>query len=320
MISASSRHVHFFLRLATAFGLIVLLSQFVNWRQGLETLLQARIEVVVILGLFFLLIMAVSAMKWGVLLRALGVDFKWPSLVRCYWVGLFFNNFLPSTFGGDISRVAFFRHSGKLAQVAASVIAERLAGIAELLPFAGVALLAVPDFGLTGPLAGILWLAIVTGLPVLLFCYFRGDVLARRLERFSSQSRFLSSWLQKLAKIALSLASYRGKPLLVSSALLLSIVFYVLSALFNMLLFIALGVDIPFGQVVAATPLIALAGMIPVSINALGITEGAFVVLFAQAGIVPAEALAAAVLARLLRVAVSAVGGILALGRHFGEA
>lgn len=314
MTFLSRHYLLLLLRLATSIGLIFLLMRLVNWRQGLDTLLRARVEVVVILGLFFPMIMAVSAARWGVLLRALAVDFKWLSLVRYYWVGFFFNNFLPSTLGGDISRVTFFRRSGKLAQAAASVVAERLTGIVALLAFAAAALLAVPDFRLLEPLADVLWLCIGTVLPVLLFCYFRGEKLADRLERFSSKSRFFSSWLKRSAKVAVSLGSFRGSPFSVAVALLLSVVFYVLSALFNMFLFIALGVEVPTGHVFAATPLIALAGMVPISINALGVTEGAFVVLFSQAGVAPAEALAAAVLARLLRIAASVVGGLLAAG------
>jgi glycosyltransferase 2 family protein len=61
---------------------------------------------------------------------------------------------------------------------------------------------------------------------------------------------------------------------------------------------------------------VVLASALPVSINGLGITESAFVLLYAQVGLAPEVALAAAVLRRLVVVSMSLVGAVLWLLHH----
>jgi uncharacterized protein (TIRG00374 family) len=51
------------------------------------------------LGLVF------SAYRWRILVRAQGDDAPLGFLVRSYLVGTFFNNFLPTRFGGDAVRI-----------------------------------------------------------------------------------------------------------------------------------------------------------------------------------------------------------------------
>src|SRR5438270_9403564 len=46
-----------------------------------------------------------SVRRWRLLIRAQGGEAGFSFLVRSYLVGIFFNNFLPSTIGGDTVRV-----------------------------------------------------------------------------------------------------------------------------------------------------------------------------------------------------------------------
>jgi hypothetical protein len=57
--------------------------------------------------------------------------------------------------------------------------------------------------------------------------------------------------------------------------------------------------------------MILLIGVIPVTINSIGLREGAFVYLFSQLGVPGAEALALALLARIGLLLPGIVGGIL---------
>ena len=45
-----------------------------------------------------------NTFKWGILLRAQGVEAPWSVLVRFTFVGLFFNNLLPAAVGGDLMK------------------------------------------------------------------------------------------------------------------------------------------------------------------------------------------------------------------------
>ena len=58
----------------------------------------------VALGLYFINVVA-SAWRWQLLLRAQGVQVPSRTLLSSYLVAGFFNNFLPSTIGGDVVRI-----------------------------------------------------------------------------------------------------------------------------------------------------------------------------------------------------------------------
>ncbi len=49
--------------------------------------------------------MVLRAWRWSLLLRGLGIHVSFWRLVALYFVGSFFNTFLPSGFGGDVVRV-----------------------------------------------------------------------------------------------------------------------------------------------------------------------------------------------------------------------
>ena len=56
------------------------------------------------LGLYLLMVV-VSAWRWGLLLHAQHIVAHTTALVRSYLVATFFNNFLPSNIGGDVIRI-----------------------------------------------------------------------------------------------------------------------------------------------------------------------------------------------------------------------
>ncbi len=48
--------------------------------------------------------LALSALKWQLLLQGLGRVVAFASLARLLWIGLFLNTFLPGRTGGDVVR------------------------------------------------------------------------------------------------------------------------------------------------------------------------------------------------------------------------
>ena len=73
--------------------------------------------------------MAVSALRWRTLLRADGIEIPFGKLFAGYWIGSFFNFFMPSNIGGDVYRIAdIAKRSGKPVNTTVSVFADRLAG------------------------------------------------------------------------------------------------------------------------------------------------------------------------------------------------
>lgn len=75
--------------------------------------------------------------RWRLLLRAQGAPLPFLRLLHSYLVAMFFNNFLPSTVGGDASRAYdCYRMTGGNRRAMSSVVLDRLLGLLALLVFA----------------------------------------------------------------------------------------------------------------------------------------------------------------------------------------
>ena len=77
---------------------------------------------------------------------------------------------------------------------------------------------------------------------------------------------------------------------------------------------LAFGLDVPASFHWAAIPLITLVTLLPLSINGIGIREGAFVYCYARVGLDPAEALSLSLAFTAVLAAWSGIGGLLLLG------
>lgn len=75
----------------------------------------------------------INSYRWKRLLSIKGLDMPIGNLFTSYIEGIFFNNFLPGSIGGDIYRVVRVAN-GKIEMALSSVLMERLLGLFVLLP------------------------------------------------------------------------------------------------------------------------------------------------------------------------------------------
>ena len=123
----------------------------------------------------------VSAYRWQILARAQGDEIPLGYLMKSYLVGTFFNNFLPSSFGGDIVRIwDGSRFSQSLVKSSAIVVVERATGIIVLFLFALFASLFRLDMANEVP---VIWAALVLGLAGLALAALFFTPLAERTLR-----------------------------------------------------------------------------------------------------------------------------------------
>jgi uncharacterized protein (TIRG00374 family) len=257
-----------------------------------------------------------SAWKWGLVLAARGRPLPYPRLVRHYLVGLFFNNVLPTTVGGDAVRAwETARDTGEVPEAVGSVITERLVAGAAL----GVtALLGLPFVEVTPRLALLVGAFLVLDLAlVAAFLAPRvaegiaASILPRRAARARDAAR---------AAVRAVRASLRA-PGLVARVFALSVAFQVLVAGVNACLFAAMGLEPSLARCVVYTPMIFTITMLPVSISGLGVREAAYAYFFGQAGVGRADAVAASLLFFVVVALASLPGApLFALGRRRGAA
>ena len=254
------------------------------------------------------LALVVSAWKWQLLLAAQGLAVPIRALFSSYLIGLFFNNFLPSNIGGDVLRVHdVAKRTGQGSAVAASVIAERLlAGLALALT-AVVALLFSAEYtAQVGPsvaLAFLIFVALI-GLAI-------SPAVRHWLERVLPAGR-----AQVLARIAGQMGETLRQRNAVLAVLALSFAFQATVVLVAWTGFAAIGEPVSLAACFVFIPIISAVQLVPVSLNGLGVREGAYVIFFGSIGVGELNAAAASLLFGLLVAGVSLAGGVLFAARR----
>src|SRR5258707_2674627 len=135
---AKARRVRllYFLRLGVACVLLLLLLPTMTQPQFFSTFAQIRLPLAALALALSMATVASKAQRWGIVLRARGVNVSYWYLLNSYFVGLFFNNFLPSGLGGDAVRAYdSARNTGQDKEAVTAVIGER--GSGKLVGFCG---------------------------------------------------------------------------------------------------------------------------------------------------------------------------------------
>jgi glycosyltransferase 2 family protein len=248
----------------------------------------------------------ISTIRWRLLLRTQAPP--WRFLLQSYFVAAFFNNFLPSTVGGDASRAYdCYRASGGSGQAASSVVVDRLLGLLVLVLFALIALpLAtrltehLPELRLELGLG-------VLGLFGVILGIFFGNAGSRWHRLFA---RLPSPVVRTLALVWRAFASYRGQWRTLLKAFALSVLLQANVVLYFVLIASALHLEVPPESFFLIVPLATFVTMLPVSINGIGLRENALGAMLAWYGVAAAHAVALAWLVYLSSLLFGMVGGV----------
>jgi uncharacterized protein (TIRG00374 family) len=285
----------------------------INWQKMFEITRKASFSYLIWAFLAIQLTVLSSVWKWKLLITNENgrENVSLLKLGRFYYIGLFFNNFLPGSVGGDVVRVYYLGRVTGLSKAAASVAFERLTS--------GIALVAIALFSSfflktskTVTLAVLLVAGIVILLGLLVYLLIKKGPKAKMPnsdEVSNAKFKGLNTVKKGFAQILQTIANYRRKGLfwwgMVS---VLSILFQVGLAWINQLLFLALGIHIPWLDLLMIITIISVITMLPVSVNGIGVREGSYVFFFQQLG-VPSEMAVAVSLLFFFLVSVSSLAG-----------
>jgi glycosyltransferase 2 family protein len=216
------------------------------------------------------------AWRWRRLLAARGVEESVRWLTRAYFVSYAVGQVLPTSVGGDASRIfeTSRRHPGNITPITGSVLLERALGGAVTLVLAGIGLLlAIGRY----PIGAYLWveLLFVVGTLVVAFIFFSRSVrrrigflvpVARRL-RVETPARAVYDGLH----------GYREHP-----ATLLVVALVTVGAQLTRVLAIyasgrAVGIHLSVLPYVVLGPLLFLVMLVPFTVNGIGVREAFFV-------------------------------------------
>jgi uncharacterized protein (TIRG00374 family) len=226
-----------------------------------------------------LLSTALAALRWGILLQALGLQIPFSSVFHFVAIALVANLFLLGPTGGDAVRgvYAWRAIGGASGRVAASVLVDRLLSLFGLLFVSLVFALLnwdrmrqVPALAALGTF---LFLAFAAGI-VATSAFFAIPVLARRLEERLSRWRRLAEFISKMRGLIIS---FRNNPfrLLIAFALAVAIQLLTAAAVLAVAEPLKIGV-LSAVDFLFAVPLTLLVNALPLTPNGIGIGEVAF--------------------------------------------
>ena len=202
------------------------------------------------------------------------MNFTVAALTRYYFIGNFFNLFLPEIVGRDIARGYYlYNSSSGKKEAISSIVVERFIGTAALMS---------------------------------LFFYEKTDRFFERLMPESTRKKIHSA-----ITFIRDIISYGKSPLIIIYTLLISIVFQFIGVIAVFLLALSLESTVYFIYFLIFLPVIWIAGMLPVSVNGLGVREGSFVFLFMTAGMEKEMAMAICILWFVQNIGLGVIGAVL---------
>jgi len=303
------------LRLAgttVSLGLLVLLLS----QQGWEDIAMAVYQVspwrlALALGLTLLSRLAVVG-RWHTLLRAAGLPISFSQSNRLTFAGLFASNFLPTTIGGDVVRLAgALQMRFNTAICAASLVVDRvvgMTGMAMALPF-GVA-----RFAAWGAFASLASDAQRAARPLFPWHFLILSPLSGWLETARRKGRRLAKNLVQ------AISNWAGRP----GSLLIALAFSWahMACLFGSiaLLLDGMGEPLSFWIIAGLWSAVYFITLAPVSINGYGVQEISMALIFSRLGSISQESsLSAALLIRTLTMVASLPGAVYLPGIATGK-
>jgi uncharacterized membrane protein YbhN (UPF0104 family) len=278
--------------------LIYLLSQ-QDWQEVRQAFY--RIQPWRFVAAFILMVISRFAVttRWYALLRVATDKISWRQSVRLTFAGLFSTNFLPTTIGGDIVRLAGAVQMGlDGAVIAASLVADRLVGM-----FGMVLML---PFGIA---AWLDWISVN-----------RASSMVYQTSGYSAAAGFgfKAIWQKIINFIRKTLRTI--KLWLEQPAALLHSLFYTgihMICFFSLLwiLFTGLHDPIPYLTIAGLYSFVYLVTLLPVSVNGYGLQELSLSVIFSEVGGVSLQnSLTVALIFRILTMLASLPGALFVPG------
>ncbi len=272
-------------------------------------------------GIFFFCQFIVS-FRWWLLLRTQSVRIGlWPA-IRLNFLGLFYNNFLPSAVGGDLIRAWYVtKHTNRRFEAALSVFVDRVIGLIciAIMAFAAWWVL----FGWTRLDLGQgyavkagkiladnrqIWIWVAVVLAVLAVVGIGVPAARRRLAALAKKMLYYG---QKIVQRGFDAAKlYLKSPWTLMATMLITFFSQTIVVVGFWLVGRSMGIEAPLRYYMVFFPLSWVLGALPISVAGAGVVEGWLVILFISnvAGVSREAATALALCQRAIWMIVSLPG------------
>ncbi|MBE30143.1 MAG: hypothetical protein CL401_02710 [Acidiferrobacteraceae bacterium] len=298
------------LKISLSIVLILWITQGVALDSVFAVITESSASLLILAFSLFFVGYVIAAFRWRTLIRVQDGDAPIFFLVRSFMVALFFNNFLPSTVGGDVVRMYDSWRLGNTKSDAVTVVlVDRFLGVIVLFCFALLALVFDETVASEVPFITAWVAAGLAGMGIATWLVLTIPVsITQRLS--SAKSGVMARIGGILEKVHRSFQAYRQARSAVLRALGLSVLLQVNVVVHFILVARAVGIDIPAESMFLIIPVAVFVMMVPISINAIGVREAVFVFLLSLYGVQSVEALAFAWIAYSFTLLQGVLGGL----------
>ncbi len=317
-------HISIILRGGVALIACCLIALKLDFREVAKVFSNISVWVLGVVVAAFLVSQTILAFRWWLFMRSSNIQIPLWSAIKLTFLGLYFNNFLPGSIGGDLVRAWYVaKHTHRRMAAVISVFVDRL------LALLGTILMAVTGVMLAGQ-EGLFvasdkkkdYLGLINENRNLVFTVLAVVVvLAVGLVAVPAVRRRLKALYEKALQYIKSAfvhlleagVLFVKKPLLGPGALMLTFLLQGMVILSMWFLGMEMGIPTPMEGYFVFLPVMWVVGSVPISIAGIGIMEGGLIVLFTQFG---GASLEAATALALSQRAVWIIASLPGLGVH----
>jgi uncharacterized protein (TIRG00374 family) len=266
-----------------------------------------------------LLAFFIMSIRWWLILRLTGEPIQYGNIWDAYYLGLFCNNFLPTSMGGDVVRIAKLASNGISGhQLIFSTLLDRIVGLLSIIVmgiigvnFSNSIRHAIDNQTLffincLSALAFIFFLAILNTR----FRNFTLNLIMTKIKLWNKLNNFIIYCHDNLESLK--------NNVVISQAVLLSIVSQVLVVCTYYLIGLSIQVEVSFLEYILVVPVVALVSNLPISLGGLGVRESVLVFLMTGTGVDTISAVSISLLYLAILISVTLPGGILLLTSRWG--
>lgn len=140
----------------------------IDWVLTRSVLLEANVGWLLLAVILFIFSKVVSSLRLNLYFDNVGLSLTQKHNLRLYWIGMFYNLFLPGGIGGDGYKVYLLnkQYGTKVKPLVQASLLDRISGLVALVVLAGLGYLFVDQSRLPGWILVIDWLGLLVTLPV----------------------------------------------------------------------------------------------------------------------------------------------------------
>ena len=263
----------------------------VDLRTTVDILRSASVPWLVLSAVLTLITVPPMAWRWQQLLRVRGIRESVAWLTRTYFVSYAWGQILPTSVGGDASRIfeTARRHPGQITPVTGSVLVERAIGGAVTLLLAGIGfVLAIGRY----PIGAYLWPeGIFVVLTIAAGIVFFSRSVRRRIAFLVPFARRLRVETPARA-VYDGVHGYRDHPWTLVVVAAVTVLLQLTRVVGIYASGRAVGIHLPLLPYIVLGPLLFLVMLIPFTVNGIGVREAFFVSFLGNLGVNPDAAFA----------------------------